>query len=313
MSKGLSKTGCHLQRQRHGGQAFCICTGILTDLQDDPSQVSVPLAIEDLRFRFREKNLLAESNCSNLQRASSTNINDIENGTYNGPPLGQSTDISEDSRSTAASISRSTAMHRMVDSLVAPEASENVERNLNSLQSFQRGPSPGSAVGGSENGPFSSLPSFPKATNSPQVDSPAHIPPALPNIWDSPFTPRPGEAGSVLTISSPSHNFPANATAHTPIAQSSNTTFREALQRQQQELEMQQSSMYDLPTSLSRPASSVPNAMFLGRHSSPIPSPFSGSPSIPSATFPASEVQRSASQLARFGAVGQTPPSGQGG
>ncbi len=274
------------------------------------------MLVDHSQFEFKEKDLPREPSYdkSHTHSRSSASINreDIERAKQSGRPLRCSTNIPEDtSESVAPSVSTSTAMHRMVDGLVASDVSESHGSGPYFLQNSLEQSPPTPTVEDFEDGAYESSHIALRTT----TDLPTEheiIRQTLPSIFHSPFAPQPGEADSPHTRPGTAHEYPT-ITGH-PTGQSSNTRFQEALLRHQQELEMQQSSVYDLPTtSLSQPTSSTKNARFLGREISPVPSPFTSSPSVLSATFPSYDVPRQVPQQPRFGAIGQTPPSGQGG
>lgn len=289
-------------------------------MQNDTSEASVPLMVVDgSRFEFKEKGIPPEPgyNKSHAHSHSSATINrdDIERAKQNGNPSRGSIDIPEDpSESVAPSGSTSTTMHRMVDGLVASEVSEHHEPSAHFPQ-ISHGESPPTPTADDfEADVYKSSQSAPEATTSAPMESQRNIRPALPSILNSPFAPRPGEASSPHSRPGTAHRHPVLTNTPTPL--SSNTRFQEALLRQQQEIEMQPSSLYELPTtSLSQPASSAKNPRFLARDISPavISSPFASSPSVPSPTFPSYDVPRQVPKQPRFGAVGQIPPSGPGG
>jgi Est1 DNA/RNA binding domain len=292
----------------------------LTDLQNESSQTPVPLIIvEDARFEFKEKGLPSEPSFnkshSHSHSAASINRDDIERAKRSSMPSRRPTDIPEDaSESLAPSVSTNTTMRRMVDGLVASEVSENHEPNPHFPQISHGESPPTPTVDGFEDAAYEDLKSGTKSKNGGPMDNLENIRPMLPSIWNSPFAPRPGETESPHTRPSTAHRHAVVPSTGTPPATSSNTMFQEALLRQQQELEMQQSSIYDLPTTASTlPASSCRNTTFLGREASPAPSPFASSPSLPSAAFPSYDVPRNVAQQPRFGAIGEIPPSGQGG
>jgi hypothetical protein len=275
------------------------------------------MVVDESRVEFRERGLPLDSNYNkshaHSRSAASINRDDIERAKQNSRPLRHTIDNAEDaSESVTPSVSTNTAMHRMVDGLVASEASENHEPRPHFPQ-ISHGEAPpmpaidvleGDAFEGSQNGP--------KTSAGPLMEKQENLLPALPSIWNSPFTPRPGETGPPDARPSTAHKYPV-ATPNAPIPQSSYARFHEALLHKQQELEMRPSSLCDLPTtSLTQTASSVLNTRSLGRDESPIPSPFTPSPSIPPATFSRHDVSRQMSQPSRYGAVGQIPPSCQG-
>ena len=277
------------------------------------------MMVGDVRFEFNEKDLPSEPSFnkshSHSHSAASINRDDIERAKRSSMPLCPPTDIPEDaSESLAPSFSTNTAMRRMVDGLVASEVSENYEPKPYFPQ-ISHGESPPTPTADKfENGTHEVLHHGIKGKNDRPLESLENIRPVLPSIWNSPFTPRPGETDSPHTRPSTARKHLVGSSTSNPLAQSSNARFQEALLRQQQELEMQQSSVYDLSTTTSlQPASSGRNANCLGREASPIASPFASSPSIPCATFPSYDVPRNLAQQPQFGAIGEIPPSGQGG
>ncbi len=202
--------------------------------------------------------------------------------------------------------------HGIGDDLVARDVSNHQELDLDGPRISHGEPPRTPTANHNRNSYANGLYGQPVSTGAPTETHETTIRPSLPSIMNSPFAPRPGEA-------SPSpHSRPGTAHRHLhPPA--SGTRLEAALLRQQAELEMQHpSSIYDLPTtSLSQPTSSPgKHPQFrLGRDLSPIPSPFASSPSVTpdGAMFPSYDVPRHVPEQSRFGAVGQTPPSGQGG
>lgn len=292
----------------------------LMDIQNEPSHTPVPLImVGDARFEFKEKGLPSEPsfNKSHSHSHSATSINrdDIERAKQSGRLSHHRTGIPEDaSESLAPSLSTNTTMRRMVDGLVASEVSENHEPSPHFPQ-ISHGESPPKQIADkSEDGCDQEPQSGTNGNNVRPLEGVENIRPMLPTIWNSPFTPLPGETDSSHTRPSTAYKHPTNSSTSKPPAQSSNVKFQEALLCQQEELEMQQNSIYDVSTTTSiQPASSGRNTKFLGLEVSPIPSPFPSSPSIASATFPSYDVPRNVAQQSRFGAVGEIPPSGQGG
>ena len=271
------------------------------------NETSVPLEfLNGSCFEFRDKGIPPEPSYSesHAQCHSSASINrdDIERAKKKIKLLRSSTYKPEDaSESSARSGSVSPAMHRMVESLVGSKVSDNHEPSLQySLGDFP---------------PNRTTHNFGDDSTGPPKEKHQTIHPSLPSIWNSPFAPQPGEADSLHSRPSTAHKYPVPTTTTNVSpsnAPSSNTRFQEALLRQQQELEMQPSSLDDFPTTSPSKSTSSP-ARFLGRDITPTPSPFASSPSDPSAAFPSYDVPRRVQQQSRFGAIGQMPPSGQGG
>lgn len=259
------------------------------------------------------------------------NRDDIERAKHNRKPVRGSIDIPDDtSESVAPSGSVGTSMHRMVDGLVASEISDNQDPPTPHFPQISHGDSPPTPTADTFDDDAGAHQTSQQSTTTAGPPTTHHEPlhATLPSIWNSPFAPRPGEApSSPHTRPGTAHKYSVPPAVHPPVAQSSHSRFQEALLRQQQELQMQQSSASLLSDSLPTPSlSQAPSTTarnqtrFLGAGAggdlSPIitPSPFASSPSIPSTTFPSYDVPRLVPRLARFGAVGEVlPPSGQGG
>ena len=272
------------------------------------------MVVDDLKFKFTEKGLSLQPTYhkSHSHPYSSLIINrgDIERAKQKSKLARNSNaHLEATSQSIIPCESVSTTEHRIVDGLVVSEVSNHQEPG-SGLPRISHGEPPRTPTANrlSFGDCFCSLPvpaGAPTKTHE-------NICPSLPSIMNSPFAPRPGEASSPQSR-------PGTAHRHLQNPANSNTRFQASLLRQQAELEMQQqSSIYDLPTtSLSQPTSSPGKhpQFHLGRDMSPIPSPFASSPGvIPEATlFPSYDVPRPVPEQSRFGAVGQTPPSGQGG
>lgn len=301
----------------------------LTYVEDGTINASVPLiVVDDFRFVFREDGLPPEPSYSksHAHSRSSASINraDIKRAKHGGKSLRSSTDISKDeSESVAPSVSTNTATHRMVSGVLASDISDSHEPRPHFPQ-ISHGQSPPTPTALElDDGAYEGSQSVLGATARPQTDNPEPFCPSLPSIFNSPFAPRPGEAAhSLHPHPDTAHKYPVASTntstsTPTPAPLSSNIRFQAALLRQQQDLEMQQSPIYDLPPTASlshHPASSIQNNTFLRGEISPIPSPFTSSASgVPLATFPSTDVPRPVPEQSRFGAVGQIPPSGQGG
>ncbi|KAF7513636.1 hypothetical protein GJ744_008930 [Endocarpon pusillum] len=296
----------------------------LATKKDDGNGVSVPLmVIDDMRFKFTGKELPLQPTYhkSHSHPHSSLIINrgDVERAKQKSKPVPNPNAHLEDaSQSIIPCESVSMLKHPIVDNVIASEVSTHQEPG-SAFPRVSHGEPPRTptAKRSSSADGFYGLPASTSALTEPHET----MRPSFPSMMNSPFAPRPGEAPSPQSPpSTAAHGHlqsPASSTPNT--LQSSNTRFQASLLRQQAELEMQpQSSIYDLPTtSLSQPPSSPgKNPRFgLGRDMSPFLSPFASSPSVvpEAAMFPTYDVPRPVPEQSRFGAVGQTPPSGQGG
>jgi hypothetical protein len=276
--------------------------------------------VDGLRFEFRERGVPPEIGYTKTHAqshpSSTTSRDCIGQAKQKSNPLRGSDAVGDNPPgSFSSSISASTATYAMADGRVASKKPRTPEQPLHFPPFPHKDLPHTTAASNFKHGGRKSLQASPGTIDGPRTESHETIRPTLPSIWNSPFAPRPGETEFPASRPGTVHQqtgFPSSST--TPNAPSSNTRFQEALIQQQRDLEMQPSSVYDFPTtSLSQPASSAKITNFIGRDLSPIPSPFASSPSVPSATFPSYDIPRQVPQQPRFGAIGQIPPSGQGG
>lgn len=281
------------------------------------------MVVDDMRFKFTERELPLQPTYhkSHSHPHSSLIINrgEVERVKQKSEPVPNSdAHLEETSQSIIPCESESMTKHPIMDSVVASEVSNHQEPG-SAFPRISHGEPPRTPTANrsSYGDGFYGIPASTGALTEPHEN----IRLSLPSIMNSPFAPRPGEASSPQSRPSTAHRHQQTpARSSTPnTLQSSNTRFQASLLRRQAELEMQpQSSIYDLPTTSLSPPTSSPGKnpqFYLGRDMSPIPSPFASSPSVvpEAAMFPSYDVPRPVPEQSRFGAVGQTPPSGQGG
>jgi hypothetical protein len=134
--------------------------------------------------------------------------------------------------------------------------------------------------------------------------------PALPSVWNTPFAPLPGEAGSSQPRPSTAHRVENNTSfGYQP---SSGMTFQQELARQHQQLQMQSSPVLAHPPSSAwsqydHSSQGPANYMIDG------PSPWLIPPSYSHSSLPGPAGSRASPLQSMYGAIGQTPPSGQAG
>ena len=275
-----------------------------------------------------------QSSHGHTHSSASINREDIEQAKQHGITARTLNDYREDvSESATASASVSTAMHQMVDGLLASETSEELlhVEHFPQISHGESFPTPTlDSIDLEDSGP--GIPFQDQKTLTAQylvkqmqgsrstgqaagVDMRREetIRPPIPSIWTTPFTPLPGETSSPQTRPGTAHMVSSNNP--TPLSQSSGASFQQEILRRQQILQMQQSSPLhspQLPNSWSRHQSPVIDQFarqdhpYLSRQ--PASPAFHGPPSSPN-----QEVHREAPLVALYGAVGQTPPSGQAG
>lgn len=247
--------------------------------------------------------------------ATSINRDDIELAKKSSPavhPLVHG----EDGTSQYGTASVSTDMHNMVDKLVSSETSEpeqdsidDVNRNRLSLQNATP-----DGLNGTPRASHAFLNSQPRA---PSMEREETIRPVLPSIWNTPFAPLPGEANSSpRTRPSTAHYLDSNTSGGV----SSSGLFRQDLARQQDLLALQSSPIQ----SIEAPSSWTEQPMFNGQADavSATATPFQGSGLLSSSEYGSSAVDDFGPEIlnrqrkeigARFGVIGETPPSGQQG
>lgn len=282
---------------------------------------------------------------------SSTSVerDDIQQARETRNYVGDSGPPAEDaaSQSASASVSANTSMNRMVDALVDSETSEAappvssfqviqdsyppaptghpVEMGSNSIFNYDDGASNVETSLGANYATIRAS-QTPTATQFP-MGAPHPPRPNLPTISYTPFTPQPGEATSpqsrpgTAKQTSPPIGSPYPMSSYTALQHGLNVD-KQALQSSPQNF----SSSWDTPVQRSQPLQGVPNngAHHLYHHSHIQPFPpdrtsfenrnmsnaFSSNPfsqlgsSIDNSPRPVN---------ANLGAIGQTPPSGQGG
>jgi hypothetical protein len=159
-----------------------------------------------------------------------------------------------------------------------------------------------------------------KSMEAPTPSDPM-TPPVLPSLLQSPFAPRPCETQSLRLRSGAASQHPVGALNENLLPQSSGANLRGSLLRQREAFERRSPCLVDLPTSMpSLSPRPIKATMFVGQkfvghdYLTPTSSPFTSSQNTPSsATFPSYDIPRAIPQQSNFGAIGQTPPSGQGG
>ena len=292
----------------------------------------MPIDCVDLHFIYREPGLPQEPLlCTSAQKAhahshSATSINreDIEEAkrdrTTNSVTIIER-DGQTESCSTSASVS--TAMHQMVDGLIASETSEN----FNLIQHFPQISHGESPLTPTLDDPRTSARTFdhssqhtklstahdlarrmqqPLHSSVPAVAPPMEreetLRPPLPSIMNSPFAPLPGEAGSSpQSRPSTATRVPHDGSASQP--QTSSGLFQQDLLRKQQ-LQLQ-STLNDLSVSSWSCSQPPPEPSKLPERSQTLLSLWaeSLSPSL-------HDVKQNLTPISRFGPIGQIPPSG---
>lgn len=256
---------------------------------------------------------------SHRHNASATSINrdDIEFAKRASPAVHQ-TVSGEDDVSQSCTASVSTDMQNMVDKLVSSETSEPEQDLLNegnpnrlSLQSAAMT----DAVTGTPRA-STSLPANELRASS--MEREETIRPVFPSIWNTPFAPLPGEAsGSPRTRPSTARQLDLNTNGEI----SSSGLFRQDLARQQNLLTLQSSPFQ--PTESS--GSWIPQPTFNAKESivpAAAAAGFRGSGLLESSDFGSSEStyagppianRQADAKHAKYGVIGETPPSGQHG
>ncbi|KAL9107838.1 MAG: hypothetical protein Q9227_007353 [Pyrenula ochraceoflavens] len=253
--------------------------------------------------------------------ATSISRDDIELARQSGRAPGSGI-VVEDAASQSASMSANTDMRQMVDQLVSSDASEDAEpitsvfwAHTGSLQDTHSYPLAVQGIGETNTNwtfpttPRMASPGHTHHARAPSMEREETLRPTLPSVWNTPFAPLPGESSSPQTR--PSTAKAVDAT--TPSALISSGTFQADLARQQHLIQMQSSFVQtpDPPTSwpvasclgIENNASSQHHVDSSRVQSSESFSPFSVSLPRPNHSH----------GPARFGAIGETPPSAQTG
>ncbi len=298
----------------------------------------MPISIvSNNRFEYHEAGIpsqsssTAQSQRSHTHSHSATSVTreDIEQAKRQSITLGQPIAIQED---VSESASVSTAMHQMIDGLVDSETSDRPPqaRPFPQISHGESPPTP--TIDHAESQAKASLtnglhlktltaqdlvnrmqrsPGQSVYASAPNMEREDTLRPPSPSFWTvTPFAPLTGQNSSPKSRPGTAHKvLPDNST---PVPLSSGTAFQQDILRRQQQMQLQSTPIQALASSswAYLGDSGFDQAPPSERQQS---SPWTDSSNRLSSQYLGHEVPRQSPFPAMFGAIGQTPPSGQAG